>query len=185
MTTNKTLSNFESNLNKIILNSLKACLEAPEDDNGDPDWSPYDDVIEHLSNTVKQHVRTLVANIESASPKVSASKSGKTNKSGGAKKKNTYTQWVRVASRIRKDEIPGDEEVTVGANFRNLNSLSAIKYTENKEELELEGKTMTVKELLNHLKNSMPDLKDLSLTAMCWGLMPSDFREELVAKLDE
>jgi hypothetical protein len=174
----KALSTFESKLNGAIIESLKACMEEPEGDDG-PDWSAYDDFVAHLSLNIQHHAKELVKSLEVNVPKVTASKGSKSG--SDTKRQNTYTQWVRVASHIRKGDISGNEEVTIGANFRDKSTASATKYFEKRDDLELEGKTMTVKELLSHLKSSMPDEKDLTLTAICWGLMPKDFRDELVS----
>jgi hypothetical protein len=177
----KALSTFELAVKGAITESLQACLETTPDDDGEPDWSDYDDLIAHISVNVQNHAKELVANLEAARPKVSNKATGKKT---GAKRKNTYTQWVRVASRIRKGEIKGDKVVTVGANFRDKSTASATKYFDMKDDLELEGKDIPVEELLAHLKESMPDEKDLTLTAICWGLMPPAFRDTLVEELD-
>lgn len=177
-----TLKSFESNLNGSIIESLKACMEAPEDESGEPDWSAYDDFVNHLSTNIFNHVKELAAAIEKSAPKVSkpSTKGGK----GGAKRNNTYTQWVRVASNIRKGNVDGNKEVTVGSHFSNPSAAAASKYDAMKDDLELDGETMTVDELLTRLKESLPGEKDLTLTAIAWGLMPKDFRDNLVAELD-
>lgn len=162
-------------------------MEAPEDDDGNPDWSPYDIFIEHLHDNVLQHAQEFAANLEAERPKASVKAAASKPKKGGEKgvgRKNTYTQWVRVASHIRKGEADGDQEFVVGDNFTNKSAASASKYLGMKGDLGLDGRTMSVKALLDTLKECMPDEKDLTLTAICWGLMPKEFRDSLVEELD-
>lgn len=96
------------------------------------------------------------------------------------KRKNHYTQWVRLSDRIRKGEISGDEKFFVTENFRDKGTPSAQKYFQ--EDFGIVGKSMTVKALLDTLHKILPGERYLTITAICWGLMPSDFREQLIAK---
>lgn len=188
MSDTKALSKFNAGLKFALLESLKACMEAPEDENGTPDWTAYDDFIDHAHTNVMNHVKEFAANLEAEHHKVSVKKAEKPEKAEkaekGAGRKNTYTRFVRVASHIRKGDIDSDHEFVVGDNFRDKSTASASKYLAMKGDLDLDGKSMTVKFLLDTLKGCMPDEKDLTLTAICWGLMPKDFRVSLVEELD-
>jgi len=185
MSDTKALSKFNAGLKSALLESLKACMEAPEDENGNPDWTVYADFIDHAHTNVMNHVKEFAANLEAEHPKVSvkATASGKKAEKG-AGRKNTYTRFVRVASHIRKGDIDSDHEFIVGDNFRDKSTASASKYLAMKGDLGLDGNSMTVKILLDTLKKCMPDEKDLTLTAICWGLMPKEFRDSLVEELD-
>jgi len=194
MSDTKALSKFNVDLEHAILESLKAFLEPPADEDGNPvldgdgnpDWTSYNVFIENTHTNVMNHVRELVANLGAFSPKVSVKASAAKPKKGEKKtgRTNTYTQWVRVASHIRKGATDGDREFVVGDNFTNKTTPSASNYLVMKDDLGLDGETMSVKALLTRLKDSMPDEKDLTLTAICWGLMPKEFRDRLVEDLD-
>jgi hypothetical protein len=187
MSDTKALSKFNAGLKSALLESLKACMEAPDDEEGNPDWTAYDDFIEHAHTNVINHARELAANLEAEHHKVSgkAMAGGKAKKpEKGGTRKNTYTRFVRVASQIRKGAIDSEQEFVVGDNFRDKSTASASKYLAMKGDLGLDGRSMTVKFLLDTLKECMPDEKDLTLTAICWGLMPKEFRDSLVEELD-
>lgn len=185
----KAVNEFEQKLPTIITESLQACMEAPEDDDGQPDWSVYEDFVQHLTQSVMPSVKDLCSKITNLGTpsKVSTTKGGavkstKATKSGAERKKNPYTVWVKIASQIRKGTLPGDEEFTVTSNFTNASAPSATKYQGIQGSLNIDGENMQIKDVLNALKSAMPDNeKDLTLSAICWGLMPQDFRDTLVA----
>jgi len=183
----KVLSTFKLDITEAVKESLHECLAPPVDvdedgeEVGEPDWSIYDDVMNHIIDNIMIRAADLVTNLEALQPQVSSKKG---TKKDGTKRNNTYTRWVRVASKIRKNKLPGDQQVTVTANFSNNTTASATKYFAIQDDLELEGETMSIKDLLEHLKSSMQGEKDLTLTAICWGLMPKEFRENLVVELD-
>lgn len=188
--TDKALKTYQTEVKETIITTLKEYLEAPDDDDGNPDWSAYDGLVDNLNIKISDLSTKLVSNIAAAQPKVS-NKSSKTKVSGETKRKNSYTQWVRLASQIRKGESDlGNLTFTVTENFRDKATASAVKYFGAAADLDLVGKTMSVVELLETLKQGggdqrlLADEKDLTLTAICWGLMPVEFRESLVSEQD-
>ena len=170
----KTLTKFDTSVRSAITEAIKDCLQAE-------DYSVYDEFVDYLAKKIHQAAGPFIASpSKETSNTTKASSSGKTTKSGAPRKVSAYTQWVKLASSISKgaDEPAAYEQFTAVENF-NSGSGSAQKYSDY--ELDLVGKTMSVKELLATLKDSLPDEKTMSIAAMGWGLMPKEFRESLVA----
>jgi hypothetical protein len=178
MSNNKVLLNkFDTTVKSLISASLEACIEAEGDD-----WSVYDGFKEHLADSIKAATESFVASlVKTSNTKVAASSGSKTTKSGAPRKVAAYPQWIKLASAIAKDsnEPAGDEEFVVEENFSSRTSSSAVKYSTY--DLGLAGQTMSVRKLLNTLKECLPEEKSLAIAAIGWGLMPKAFREGLVA----
>jgi hypothetical protein len=177
----KAATKFESGLKDIIIQTITTNVECETDANGEPDWSDYMSLIDVLHTNIIAHAAPLVA-AASATTVSGGSSTSSAPKTG--KRSNNYTKWVRIAAKIRKNAINGDKQLTITSNFSNKGNSSATKYEEARESLDLEGKTMSLSETLDYLKENMPEKeKDLTITAICWGLMSKDFREEMVEEL--
>jgi hypothetical protein len=173
-----------------IQEGLAAALEAPVDEETqEPDWSAYDP----LKNVILQGVETAfnnallvlekkhkaeLAKVKTNSPAKAIKSKSKSKTSGGTRAPNPYARWVSMASAVRAGKITGDDVVTVGEHFKDHNSISAKKYHGSKEDLEIDGQAMTVRELLDAIKD-IPETKDMTLNAISWGLVAQDRRTEL------
>jgi hypothetical protein len=88
-----------------------------------------------------------------------------------------------VNDALRSVENVGDceglDEVDVGCFFKNESSASAKKYLSERSNLDLDGRTMTVKDLIVALKDAFPDEKDMTINAISWGLVSEERRREI------
>lgn len=166
-----------------INEGIKSGLEEPTNEEGEVDWSPYKDLVD----SILDGIMVAFNNAELAQKKQYESKSAsptkakvtKKNKSGSdsVRAPNAYARWISMAAAVRSGKIPGDEVVTIGEHFKDRAAKSAQKYMAVKDDLQLDGKTMTIRELLTALKEV--DSKDMAQSAMAWGLVQEPQRQEI------
>jgi hypothetical protein len=152
---------LKQSLETAIFDAIKECMEEPEDG-----WDAYDGfkymVYDKVSPVIKDALRSVD---QPKAPCITKKKKGTVT--GGVIEepgtteivRNPYAKWVSGISKIRKGECDGLDEVDVGCFFKNESSASAIKYLNERENLNLHGCTMTVKDLIAALKDAFPSEK--------------------------
>jgi hypothetical protein len=158
---------------QMVVNIVDVLVsENIEGSDGDDAWTDFkNDLVKSIMDAAKV----------AFSEPLFVQKKSKGGSPKGDNKVNSYTQWVKGVTRIRKGLVSGNDKVTLGDHFTKKTTISATKYYDNSDSLGLDGTVMTVKDLLDTLK-AHPELsneKDLSITAIAWGLIPAERRQEL------
>ena len=153
-----TLTTFIEDVENVIQIALESELECP--DNGD--WSEYDDLKKAICIRIHGVAQTFLDNV-------------------GKKKKgpNAYSKWIKLSSLVRAEEKDGDELITVTNNFTATAVSSAKKYKQIMKSIPY-GLEISIKDLLQSIKNLLPNEKDVTISAIGWGLISTSRREEIV-----
>lgn len=173
--TDTALQSFHDEVKALATSVLKDCLE-----DYDPEaWGPIE---QRLADGIVPLTKDLLKKTKpvATQPKSVTATKKTSNRTG----RNPYAQWVKAMSHIRNGTIDGEQEVEIGDNFKNKDSVSAKKYYALKDELNLHGENISVKSLLSILKDKMPDVKDMTITAMSWGLVDEQLRKDLVVEFN-
>lgn len=170
---------LKQSLETAIFDAIKECMEEPEDG-----WDAYNGFKDMLYNKVSPVVNDALRSVENVdqpkAPRITKKKKGTTVEPGTTEiVRNPYAKWVSGISKIRKGDCEGLDEVDVGCFFKNESSASAKKYLSERSNLDLDGRTMTVKDLIVALKDAFPDEKDMTINAISWGLVSEERRREI------
>lgn len=191
------VSIFKANVTEIISGAINTGIDGV--DANREGWAKFEAELVNLivaeaqralfQSQVHQHDVPVAPKVKTkAAPKSKGnneSESGSGSGTGtGTGGKPIYSQWVKGITRIRHGEVQGDDMVTIGNHFTSKTSKSIDKYNHVKDTLDLEGQEMSVKSLMERLKScaGLSGEREVTLTAIAWGLIPAPRREELALK---
>lgn len=178
------VSIFEDNVTEIVSGAINTGIDGVDDNR--EGWNKFGAglvklIVAEAQRAFVQAAQT--ARSAQAVPKTKTKTKATTkSRASNGNGKPIYSQWVKGITRVRNGEVAGDDMVNLGNHFGKTKT--ADKYQRVKDTLDLEGQEMTVKQLIGNLKScsGLSGEREVTITAIAWGLIPGPRREELALK---